>query len=46
MPNSSLIKHWLKIRDPKAHRLFMTRSQIVEYRDFGIHGSEGTAVHT
>ena len=30
MPNSSLIKHWLKIRDPKAHRLFMTRSQIVE----------------
>lgn len=30
MPNSSLIKYWLKIRDPEAHRLFMPRSQIVE----------------
>ena len=30
MPNSSLIKYWLEIRDPEAHRLFMPRSQIVE----------------
>ena len=30
MPNSSLIKYWLKIRDPKAHRLFMPQSEIVK----------------
>lgn len=30
MPDSSLIEYWLKMRDPKAHRLFMPRSQLVE----------------
>ena len=40
MPNSSMIRYWLKIRDPMAHRLYITREEIinlVEYTGFKLH---------